>query len=85
MSLARAPLMSGSRTYSIRVLGHLGPIWAAWFDGMAANKLPNGELELVGELADEAALHGVLMKIRDRGLPILSLERMREQDLGAHR
>jgi len=57
-------------------------MWAAWFDGMAVNNLPNGELELAGELADEAALYGVLTKIRDLGLPLLCLRRTRRQDSG---
>jgi hypothetical protein len=58
-------------------------MWATWFDGMAVNNLPGGEMELVGELADEAALHGVLMKIRDLGLPLLCLERT-SRTIGRH-
>jgi hypothetical protein len=61
--------------YTIRVRGHLGSTWTDWFDGMRMSNLPNGELELMGELADEAALHAVLMKIRDLGLPLLRVQR----------
>jgi hypothetical protein len=75
--------MCNSRTYTIRVQGHLGPMWATWFDGMAVKNLPNGELELAGELADEAALYGVLTKIRDLGLPLLCLQRTRRQGFRA--
>jgi hypothetical protein len=67
--------MTNSATYTIRLMGHLGPTWSDWFDGMAITNLADGETELVGELADEAALHGVLVKIRDLGLPILCLQR----------
>jgi hypothetical protein len=68
--------MTRSATYTIRLLGHLGPMWSDWFDGMSISNLPNGETELVGELADEAALHGVLVKIRDLGLPLVRLQRI---------
>jgi hypothetical protein len=68
--------MSRSATYTIRLLGHLGPMWSDWFDGMTISNLPNGETELVGELKDEAAVHGVLVKIRNLGLPLLCLQRI---------
>ena len=70
MSLA-APkqLVTIVPVYRIRVQGHLGPAFTRWFDGLAIANLVHGEAELVGMLADQAALHGVLLKIRDLGLP----------------
>jgi hypothetical protein len=59
--------------YRIRVRGHLGPQWSAWFDGLTVTNLPGGVAELAGPLADQAALHGVLLKVRDLGLPLLSV------------
>ena len=67
----------------IRVRGHLDGSWSAWFDGLAVTDAADGESELAGELADQAALHGVLIKVRDLGLPLLSvLCREVEQDDG---
>jgi len=61
--------------YQIVVKGHLDSEWSDWFDGMAIMLGENGETILSGPLADQTALHGVLMKIRDLGLPLLSLTR----------
>jgi hypothetical protein len=69
--------MNESASYKIRVKGHLGPTWSGWFEGMALTNLPGGETELAGELADEAALHGVLLRVRDLGLPLVSVQRVR--------
>jgi hypothetical protein len=60
-------------TYHIRLKGHLDSQWSAWFEGMTISNEPNGESVLRGSLADQAALHGVLIKIRDLGLPLLSV------------
>jgi hypothetical protein len=59
--------------YEIRVKGHLDSRWSAWFDGLTITNLPHGEALLSGALADQAALHGVLMKVRDLGLPLLAV------------
>jgi hypothetical protein len=69
-------MAGNSTTYKIRVKGHLGPTWAAWFEGMSVKLLSNGESELSGDVCDDAALHGVLVKIRDLGLPLVSVRRM---------
>jgi hypothetical protein len=66
--------------YRIRVQGHLGPNLAAWFDGLTVTNLAFGEAELVGLLADQAALHGVLLKIRDLELPLLTVRCLQRQD-----
>lgn len=59
--------------YEIRVKGHLGGRWSEWFDGMEITNLENGEALLSGEIADQAALHGVLAKVRDLGLPLVAV------------
>ena len=61
------------RVYEIRVKGHLDGRWSEWFDGLAITNLDNGDAVLFGEIVDQAALHGVLNKVRDLGLPLLAL------------
>ena len=60
-------------TYYIKVKGHLDRHWAAWFDGLTVTNQENGEALLHGLLTDQAALHGVLIKVRDLGLPLLAV------------
>jgi hypothetical protein len=62
--------------YEIRVKGHLQHDWSDWFDGLEIETLANGETLLTGPLKDQAALHGVLVRIRDLGLPLVSVVRM---------
>lgn len=62
--------------YQIRVKGHLGEQWQSWFDGLTITNLEQGEALLCGPLPDQAALHGVLAKIRDLGLSLLAVNRM---------
>jgi hypothetical protein len=62
--------------YQIRLKGHLGPQWAACFDGFTLTNSENGEALLTGMITDQAALYGVLAKMRDLGLPLLSLNRL---------
>jgi hypothetical protein len=59
--------------YEIRVKGHLGASWSEWFDGLEITNLENGEALLLGEILDQAALHGVLAKVRDLGLPLVAV------------
>lgn len=59
--------------YVIRIQGNLAPHWSSWFADMAIVNEANGEAALTGPLADQAALHGVLIKVRDLGLPLLSV------------
>jgi len=59
--------------YQIRVKGQLDSHWSAWFDSMTITNEPDGEALLVGPLVDQAALHGLLIKIRDLGLPLLAV------------
>jgi hypothetical protein len=61
--------------YEIRVEGHIGDSWSSWFEGMAIRHEKSGATVLSGPLVDEAALHGVLAKIRDLGLPLVEVKR----------
>lgn len=70
---ARAVTMD--ELYEIRVKGRLGPEWSTWFDGMTVRNLPNGQTVLHGPVIDQAALHGILVKIRNLGLPLVSVQR----------
>lgn len=63
-------------TYEIRVRDHLTTGWADWFDAMDLRYEANGEMVLVGQLPDQAALHGVLTKIRDLGLTLIAVNRI---------
>jgi hypothetical protein len=62
--------------YQIVIKGHLDPEWSDWFGGLTITMMDNGETVLAGPIVDQAALHGVLIKIRDLGLPLLSLTRI---------
>jgi len=59
--------------YEIRLKGHLDDKWADWFDGLTITREDNGETRLTGPVVDQAALHGVLRKVRDLGMPLLSV------------
>lgn len=61
--------------YEIRVAGHLPPQWADWFEGLTITLEENGETLLSGPVADQAALHGLLKKVRDLGLPLVLVNR----------
>jgi hypothetical protein len=59
--------------YQIRIKGHLGQQWTDWFDGLTITLEYNGDTLLTGVLVDQAALHGILKKVRDLGMPLLSV------------
>ena len=61
------------RQYQIRVRGHLESRWAAWFDGMTLTHADDGTTRIHGPVVDQAALHGLLRKVRDLGLPLISV------------
>ena len=69
---------SGRGLYEIRVKGELDQRWSDWFDGFTIAPVTEDETLLTGTVADQAALHGVLHKIRDLGLPLLSVQRLEE-------
>ena len=58
--------------YQIRIEGHLGSKWTAWFGDVSITLEDNGETLLTGPVMDQAALHGLLRKIRDLGMPLIS-------------
>jgi hypothetical protein len=62
--------------YEISVMGRLDPKWSDWFDGLELVPQANDETVLVGLVADQTALHGMLAKIRDLGLPLLVVRRV---------
>ena len=62
--------------YEIRVKGHLGHRWAAWFDGLSLTALDDGTTVISGPVVDQAALHGLLHKLRDVGIPLISLTQL---------
>jgi len=68
--------MSATPVYEIRLQGRLDARWAAWFDGLAVTAADDGTTALHGPVVDQAALHGVLQKVRDLGLPLLSVTRL---------
>ena len=63
--------------YEIRLKGHLENRWSYWFEGLAITLEDNGETLLTGPVVDQAALHGLLRKVRDLGVPLLSVNRVR--------
>ena len=64
---------SGIPQYEIRVKGHLGSRWSAWFDGLSLTSEDDGTTVIRGPVPDQAALHGLLSKLRDVGIPLVSL------------
>jgi hypothetical protein len=62
--------------YEIRLKGHLDTRWAAWFDGLALSREVGGTTLIHGPVVDQAALHGLLQKVRDVGLPLVSVQRV---------
>ena len=65
--------VSETGAYEIRVQGHLDRRWSAWFDGMTVVASDDGSTLISGEVTDQAALHGLIEKVRDLGLPLISV------------
>ena len=63
--------------YQIRIRGHLGRQWTDWFGGLTITLESNGDTLLTGSVVDQAALHGLLKKVRDLGMPLLSVNRVK--------
>jgi hypothetical protein len=64
---------SQPQVYQIRINGHLSQQWMDWFDGLIITLEEDGDTLLTGRVADQAALHGLLKKVRDLGLPLVSV------------
>ncbi len=71
--LESKPTPSQSVVYQIRLKGHLGPEWTDWFEGLTITLEDNGDTLLTGPVTDQAALHGLLKKVRDLGMPLVSV------------
>jgi hypothetical protein len=68
--------------YQIRVQGHLGPQWTDWFEGLTITQDEDGETLLTGPVVDQAALYALLRRVRDLGLPLLSVTRVEPGQAG---
>lgn len=64
------------RLYEIRIQGHLDYQWAVWFGVLAVKQEENGDTLLTGTVSDQSALHGLLRKVRDLGMPLISVNRI---------
>ena len=78
--MSEPPASTGDRheagRYEIRLKGHLDPRWAAWFDGLSLIHESDGATVIRGPVADQAALHGLLQKVRDVGISLVSVNRI---------
>jgi hypothetical protein len=74
--LISAPDSREAGRYEIRLTGHLDARWTAWFDGLAVSHENDGATVISGQIADQAALHGLLQRVRDLGLPLVSVRRV---------
>ena len=63
--------------YQIRIKGHLGRQWTDWFEGLTITLEDNGDTLLTGSVVDQAALHGLLKKVRDLAMPLISVIRVK--------
>jgi hypothetical protein len=73
MSDRSAGHSDGAGWYEIRLKGRLDPRWAAWFDGLTLTHDGDGTTRIQGPVVDQAALHGLLAKVRDAALPLISV------------
>ncbi len=69
--------------YQIRVKGHLDSQWSDWFEGLTITLEANGDTLLTGPVVDQAALHGLLRKVRDLGMPLISVNRVKPDEADA--
>ena len=71
-----SPMQTPPVIYEIRVGGHLPSQWGDWFEGLTVTLEADGNTRISGPVVDQAALHGLLKKVRDLGLPLLSVIRV---------
>ncbi len=74
--MSHTPDSSQPAVYEIRVAGHLPPQWSDWFEGLAVTREPDGTTLLSGPVVDQAALYGLLKKVRDTGLTLMSVNQI---------
>ena len=84
-SLQPDPTRSSRETYVIRIKGHLMPSWSEAFEGMQLTLTSRGETLITGVVADQAALHGLLARIRDLNLTLISVIRVKPERLSPPR
>jgi hypothetical protein len=70
---AGTPSSLTAQHYEITVRGHLAPRWSTWFDGLELTRNDDGTTVIAGPVVDQSALHGLLQKLRDLGIPLVSL------------
>ncbi len=70
------PVRPEAGRYEIRLTGRLDAHWGAWFDGLTVSQDSDGTTVISGPIADQSALHGVLQRVRDLGLPLVSVTRV---------
>jgi hypothetical protein len=71
--------------YEIRLKGHLDDRWAEWFEGLTITLEDNGDTLMSGSVIDQAALHGLLKKVRDLGMPLVSVNQVQFNDTDPYR
>ena len=74
--LTPGPDRSESGRYEVRLTGHLDAHWTAWFDGLTVSHENDGTTAITGEVVDQAALHGLIQRVRDLGLPLVSVRKV---------
>ncbi|MBK9230660.1 MAG: hypothetical protein IPO15_07310 [Anaerolineae bacterium] len=85
MSNKRNPIIDPNQTivYQIRLKGHLSHQWTEWFEGLTITLEEEGNTLLTGPVIDQAALHGLLKKVRDLGMPLISVNRIKPDQKNA--
>jgi hypothetical protein len=71
--------------YQIRLKGHLGSQWTDWFEGLTITLEEDGDTLLTGPVVDQAALHGLLKKVRDLGMPLVSVSQVQFNEIHTYR
>lgn len=80
MSQHPAGSQRDAERYEIRLKGHLDSRWTAWFDGLSLTTSGDGTTTIHGPVADQAALHGLLQKVRDLGMPLVSVSQVESDE-----